>query len=584
MNDDIIRRLRDAATAVGDTVGDVPGLRLSAAVERPEPRRSKSWLVPVVAAASVIAAITAGAVAVRAGTGSQVAAAGPVAAPKFFLVASTGSLSVRGMDGEQIASVPAPSKDETFWAAQAAADNRRFYVSTTGPDCQGHFYRLTVDESGAAQAFDRLPITPPEGTAAYSLAVSGDGSKLAYAAEPCRAGARTSSLSVADTASGETRTWKASEGKIIGNVAMSGDGRYVAYQYPILARVYRINTAEGGARFQLEDPGKAPGPGASADGIVVVPAPGDVTAVPAVPAVPPDGATIAPAPPSGGTIAPAPPSGDGTAVPAPPPGAITLEPAIPPSGTPKPGTPGYGTGERPNSDTATPPPLVRTTRGVPSSPGVPRSASEPSSPGVPGSASEPSSGPEVVPADPAVPTTPATAVPLVSATAVPVDPRVVDRGPGAGKPSTVPMGRVEMAPDSPDVYVIDTTVAGEDLGTSRKITLGAEAVGGKGGLQGYRLNADGSRIIASLGRIVHTVKGAKGEVEPSTAAIVRFDASDGRLVDTIYKDEKGAMRLLAADGAAERFIVRRGDEIAAVTATGYEVLTPDVHSFPSVTW
>ncbi|MEV6986534.1 hypothetical protein AB0M95_35490 [Sphaerisporangium sp. NPDC051017] len=553
MNDDIIARLRDATTAVGDTVHDVPGLRFSAAgMERPEPRRKKSWFVPVVAAASVIAAITAGAVAVRAGTGPQVAAAGPAAVPKFFLVASTGSLSVRGMNGEQVASVPAPSKDEVFWSAQAAEDNRRFYVSTVGPGCQGHFYRLTVDDSGAAQAFDRLPIELSEGTA-DPLAVSGDGSKLAYAIQPCRATDRTGGLVVADTASGETRTWKAEEGKIFTNVAMSGDGRYVAYQYPNVVRVYGTNTAEGGGRFLLTDPRKTPGPDTSAGGTVIVPAPGDATSVPAGPGVPP----------IGDTTASAPPSGDGTSVPAPSSGGFTLESAVPA----KPDAQGYGTGEGPSRDMATPAspsPPGRTTRVVPPSPGAP------------GAASEPPSGPEAVPAEPAVPTASAT---------VAVDPRTGE-APGPGKSGTtpIPSGRVEMAPDSPDVYLIDTTVGGEDLGTSRKITLSSEAVGGNGGLQGYRLNADGSRIIASLGRVVLTVNGTKEKVEPSTAAIVRFDASDGRLLETVYKDEKGGMRLLAVDGASERFIVRRGDEIAAVTASGYQVLTHDDHTYPSVTW
>ncbi|GII89241.1 hypothetical protein Ssi03_72310 [Sphaerisporangium siamense] len=461
---EIINRLRDATTAVGDTVQDLPAPRSARS------RTRRSWLVPAVAAASVVAAVATGTV-VFAGGGTRLAATGSAGTPEFFVLAFPGELTVRReTDGRAAARVAAPG-GESFSAA--AGDDRRFYLATTAATgCGGHFYRLTLEGSSGA-TLDRLPFTVPEGTRTTSLAVSEDGGRLAYGLVRCGTMDRAAGLVVADTATGRTRTWAGAGGPQVGRVAISGDGRYVAYQ--------------------------------------------DLAAPPlGVPDTPvrPRSPEASPAPPSRTPAPDAPPAPEEVRPTEEPPAPEEVRPTEEPPGEVEPGVPDETPSELPN------PPTSRD----------------------PGDA--PTEAPALVPL-----ATPPTEVPMPS-----------------------------------DIYLLDTTLPGEDLGGSRKITLAVADAALPVGLQGFRLDADGGRIIASLGRAARTFQGDRATVEPSATAIVRFDAANGRRLDTLYQDRKGGMALLDADGGYEHFIVRRGDEIASVSASGYRLLTRDGYRYPSAAW
>ncbi|GII62867.1 hypothetical protein Skr01_29520 [Sphaerisporangium krabiense] len=416
---DVINRLRDAATAVGDTVHDLPALRPARA------RARRPWLIPAVAAASVVAAVATGTVVF--GGGARLAATGSAGTPEFFVRALSGELTVRReADGGVAARVPAP-EGESFTDAAAAGDDRHFYLRTitTATGCGGHFYRLTVEGSSGGATLDRLAFSIPEGTRTTSLAASEDGGRLAYGLARCGPTDRAAGLVVADTATGQTRTWTGAGDPPVGRVAISGDGRYVAYQ--------------------------------------------DLTPAPL---------------------------------------ATPVRPR-PPEGSPAP------------------------TAGTPA--------------------------PDAPPAPQDVPPTEA--------------------------PAPTPVGRIETLPFRPELYLLDTSLPGADLGGSRKVTPAVGDARLPGGLQGFQLDADGGRIIAALGRVARTFQGDRAAVEPSATAIVRFDAVDGRLLDTVYQDGKGGMTLLDADGAYEHFLVRRGHEIASVSASGYRpLLTRDGYGYPAVAW
>lgn len=229
VHDDVIDRLRDAATAAGETIEDVPPLRLRATGPR-------SWLAPIAAAAAVVVAIVAGAAVLR--TGGLEFVAGPGAAePRFVARVAEGDIVIHGVDrGNEVARLDGPSSREWFAQVQAVQDNRVFYAATETGDCVSRLFRFTLGDDGKVASSAALPYGPPAGMVVTSLAVSGDGSKVAYGLHSCDLGG-AGQIVVNDTATGRTRWWSG-ERQVTG-LSMSADGRYVAFREAELAIVYK---------------------------------------------------------------------------------------------------------------------------------------------------------------------------------------------------------------------------------------------------------------------------------------------------------------------------------------------------------
>ncbi|WP_169948922.1 hypothetical protein [Microbispora sp. H11081] len=234
---DVIRRLQDAAHAVGETVDAVPPFAPAATPARRRTRvgtgRGRTWLMPVAAAAAVMLAVAGGAAVARHGGGSDDTAAGiavgPAADPAFLAhIGDPGDITIRSVtDGHSTDVVPRPAKDEAFFAVQAARDNRVFYAATISDGCRSRLYQFTLDGEGRVASHGELPYTPPGGTEITALAVSGDGATLAYGLSSCEPEQPRVSLVVTDTATGGSRTWTSTRPAGIRDLALTEDGRRV---------------------------------------------------------------------------------------------------------------------------------------------------------------------------------------------------------------------------------------------------------------------------------------------------------------------------------------------------------------------
>ncbi|MEV7008403.1 hypothetical protein [Streptosporangium sp. NPDC051022] len=269
---EIVDRLRDAATAVGKTVEEVPPFR-------PEARRAggrrtrRSWAVPLVAAATVTGVVAGAGAVIQAGRGDG--SAGPVAGagPEFFAVGDGGEVVFRRSDtGERtgrfalpvpasdVGGSPAPSASDVggspasgtggkaarsvggrFALVDAARD--AFYTAIAFNSCETRFFRVKLGRTGKVTGADALHIAVPEGTEPTSLAVSADGSKLAYSLAPCGGemeapgrlrltdpAADRSRLGVTDLATGRSRVFTSRQAGQVLNVSITADGRSVAFQ------------------------------------------------------------------------------------------------------------------------------------------------------------------------------------------------------------------------------------------------------------------------------------------------------------------------------------------------------------------
>ncbi|MEZ0076224.1 hypothetical protein [Planotetraspora sp. GP83] len=612
-DEDIVNRLRDATHAVGETIDHAPVLRRGESRSRKSESRTwkRSWLVPVAAAASVTVAVAGGAaVAQRGGHAVNLSAsstAGPPAAPKFFADARPDKITIRSVsDGSVTNELSHPSGGELFSGIQAAQDNRLFYVAAGAADCRFRLYQFALDDDGKIKSYGVLPFTPPEGTRVTSLAVNGDGSKLAYGLAPCGPGHAPGGLVVTDTATGDSRTWKAKEGIGVRDVSMSADGRYVLFR-------------RGSAFIPASEPAVVqPSPQLSAEDDVtasVSPLPPyeseltlTATAPPASPAEP-----VQPAKSPGEPVQPAgSPGGDPGA------GAVASGGPVPPSPA----------GSRPSG----PPTAESHTVTVDPSTGAVVSVVE----GAPGAeatdgggtgagGSSPAEGPfgssvtvftmcssspfddsldpAVLPpgvspaASPAVPTGVSTAVPPVSppsvtiipsagvpptseapvpppASAVPPTPAIPVTPPTAGPGApAVTAESVWTCADSPEVSLLDTTTTGDSVDQARTFTLPASYDGVSGGVFGVAISPDGTRILASVGHVgVRIVDGTPRPL-PGSAGVIAYGTADGKPVAVVYKDaDKGAMRQLDLDGTGQNVITTRNGDIGVIDGSGYRTV------------
>ncbi|WP_199537519.1 PD40 domain-containing protein, partial [Spongiactinospora gelatinilytica] len=121
--------------------------------------------------------------------------------------------------GKLIAEVPLPPGVTTSWQYVAAArDNRTFAVSTlTRPGGKVRYIVVRLDDHGRAA---KTLLVPGDVDHAYKVALSADGSRLAFA--------NFDRVSIVDVVTGQRRDWNSSSNMISG-LAWSPDGRRLAF-------------------------------------------------------------------------------------------------------------------------------------------------------------------------------------------------------------------------------------------------------------------------------------------------------------------------------------------------------------------
>ena len=258
-------RLRDALTAAADIMAECDAAAIITPVpQRPgRPRRARAWLIPLTAAACVVAIIAASVLltnnVARTGNSTRpVPAAGlGTAPPLFYVTTEVGARQIqlqvrRTSDGAITAVVPLPAGWLLTGGVSATADDRTFFAAAfTTKKCfaahETRFFRFAVNDQGRA---GRLTVVGPAVAGIVGpIAVSPDGSRIAFNAAngsfvgpggSCAGGtAGGAAVSVINLASGKIRTWQitgmpptpAGTGVTPGAVSWLADGRTLAVSY-----------------------------------------------------------------------------------------------------------------------------------------------------------------------------------------------------------------------------------------------------------------------------------------------------------------------------------------------------------------
>ena len=307
-------RLRDALTAAADVMAESDAAAVITPVpQRPgRPGRARAWLIPLAAAACVVAVIAASVLltanlARTSSSASQPAypgfsickpipAAGPgTAPPRFYVTTEVAARQIqlqvrRTSDCTITAVVPLPAGwlltggisaatgDRTFFAAAFSARSCPVQAGAGGSSFAAHetrFFRFAVNNQGRA---GRLTVVgPPVSGIVGPIAVSPDGSRIAFNAadgnfagpgKGCTGGeAEGAAIRVIDLATGKIRTWQTLEmppapaGTSVtpGAVSWMADGRTLAVSYvwpaspsgPQLSMaVAALDTTSGGGSLQ----------------------------------------------------------------------------------------------------------------------------------------------------------------------------------------------------------------------------------------------------------------------------------------------------------------------------------------------
>lgn len=260
-------RLRDALHAAADlaphsaTAEQAPDSATAVPAQR-RPRPGRTWLMPLAAAAAVAAVLLASVVAAgnlgrSAGTGGGTPGTNQATAalPQFYLVldyaGGIGTVQVRRTaDGTMTGSQALPGHDN-HWSDDltAQASDRAFYIASS-PGCawpsrkatsQARFYRITITGSGRISGIH--PAGSPVRDLVSSLAVSPDGSQLAYTTLSSCGGPGSSQLRteihVMNLSTGAVRTWQntatapgpSQVRQFDGQLSWTPDGRTVIAQY-----------------------------------------------------------------------------------------------------------------------------------------------------------------------------------------------------------------------------------------------------------------------------------------------------------------------------------------------------------------
>lgn len=237
--DDITRigdRLHDALGAAADVMAQTQAATRQAVkpAARPGTTRSwlrRDWLVPLAAAAAVVALVL-GSVLATGGFGRTAARPGITsptpdssAPPEFYLTLwpppdhpGTSVLQVhRTSDGTLTGSMPFPGLMLQEGYLTADASDREFYVASW-PSCTSavpvsRFYRITITGSGQISGYHAVGV--PVSGIVNALAVSPDGSRMAYAIQstercvnPPFKEPSPSAVHIMDLATGSVRTWQ----------------------------------------------------------------------------------------------------------------------------------------------------------------------------------------------------------------------------------------------------------------------------------------------------------------------------------------------------------------------------------------
>ena len=279
-------RLRDALSAAADIMAESEADAVIAAVPQPpgRPTRARAWLIPLAAAACVVAVIAASVVlattlsrtssgfaSLPSSPGSSICTPVPAAAagsapPRFYVTTDVAARQIqlqvrRTSDCAITAVVSLPAGWLLTGGISATADDRTFFAAAFSakscPDQPGaialphatqtRFFRFAVNDQGRA---GRLTMVgPPVSGIVGSVAVSPDGSRIAFNAADgnfvgpggvCGGGqAEGAAISVVDLTSGKIRTWQTPEmppapaGTSVtpGAVSWMADGRTLAVSY-----------------------------------------------------------------------------------------------------------------------------------------------------------------------------------------------------------------------------------------------------------------------------------------------------------------------------------------------------------------
>lgn len=177
-------------------------------------------------------------------TGAPLAATG---APRFFVSARTpltrfpgGSKTAvftpvppavhNAETGAFVANIPLPPGIESSWhLVDAAPDNRTFAIAgwTESTNPRIRFFVVRLGEDGRPGKPVAVTQTDPDNlTLVNDLALSADGTRLAYATPLIGGGAK---ISVLDVATGRRLDWKTSTHSTVSGLSWAPDGRSLAY-------------------------------------------------------------------------------------------------------------------------------------------------------------------------------------------------------------------------------------------------------------------------------------------------------------------------------------------------------------------
>jgi hypothetical protein len=258
-------RLRAATRAVAGTVADdsAPPLRLPQPGRRPGLPGRFPWIVPLAAAAAVIALIAVFAThAVMPGAGRPVPPSAPLphladGLPAYFLE-DPAMLSPDTLQPLPVTSGPVPSRfrsQETLRVVATATGNvaatatlpgyvtaiaasRGAFFAAVVTGSRTRFYEIQLTAGYAGTTVTELPIRPDPAPVAY-MAASPDGAKLAYSTVVGQGGPDLAQrLVVASTTKDSEREWQAPAGSFTGYFGGSmgpmnwlADGRTLAFNW-----------------------------------------------------------------------------------------------------------------------------------------------------------------------------------------------------------------------------------------------------------------------------------------------------------------------------------------------------------------
>ncbi|MGA5761590.1 hypothetical protein [Nonomuraea bangladeshensis] len=241
-------QLREALTADAEQIRQEilrPAEQAAPRTRTVVPRRRFALAVPF-AAALVVAVIgtVAAIVAATAGTAPTVPATSHLAGPRFLLTAANDGVTVHdartGKITSRLALPPTPQgsfREPGGYLLAGAGDGATFYVAQSVQSRETQvsstkFYRARVDDQGRVAELVRDVIPEVTGTTASSLAVTHDGTRLAYSLDGkvCGQGKTLrfcpgAQLTVVDLPTGTTRTWTTNAAEQIESLSWTADRR-----------------------------------------------------------------------------------------------------------------------------------------------------------------------------------------------------------------------------------------------------------------------------------------------------------------------------------------------------------------------